>query len=60
MAVPLMKAGGPCQFSPVMGPLVFGQSGPLPEMTLVRLLMKNMQTMVACQSQCVDSIGTSF
>jgi hypothetical protein len=30
-----------CQFSPVMGPLVFGQSGPLAEMTLVKLLMKN-------------------
>jgi secondary thiamine-phosphate synthase enzyme len=27
-----------CQFSPVMGPSVFGQGGPLPEVTVARLL----------------------
>ena len=27
-----------CQFSPVMGPSVFGHSGPLPEATIARLL----------------------
>ena len=49
-----------CQFSPVMGPSVFAQSGPLPEVTLVKLLTKDEQTIVVCQSHDVDSIGTSF
>jgi hypothetical protein len=49
-----------CQFSPVTGPLVFGQSGPRPEMTLVRLLTKNRATIVARQGHGVDSIGTFF
>ncbi len=49
-----------CQFSPVMSPSVFGQSGPLPEVTLVKLLTKNEQTIVVCQGHDVDSIGTSF
>ena len=49
-----------CQFSPVMGPLVFGQSGPLPEMTLVKLLVNNEQTIGVCQGHGVDSMDTSF
>ena len=35
-----------CQFSPVMGPVVFGQRGPLPGMPLVKLLTKNGQPIV--------------
>jgi hypothetical protein len=30
-----------CQFSPDMGPSIFGQSGPLAEMTHGKLLLKN-------------------
>jgi hypothetical protein len=41
-----MISSTPCQYSPVMGPVVFGQSGPLPGMTLVKLLTKNGQPIV--------------
>jgi hypothetical protein len=51
---------GACQPSPVMGPSVFGQGGPLPEMTIGKLLTKNGQTMVARQGHGVDSMDTSF
>jgi hypothetical protein len=51
---------GSCQFSPVMGPLVFGQSGPLPEVTIGKLLTNNEQTIGICQGHGVDSMGTSF
>jgi hypothetical protein len=30
-----------CQFSPGMGPSIFGQSGPLPEMAQGKFLLKN-------------------
>jgi hypothetical protein len=33
-----------CPFSPVMGPLVFGQGGPLPEMMHSSFLVKNATT----------------
>ena len=50
----------PCQFSPVMGPLIFGQGGPLLEVTIARLLTRIRQTIGIRQGHGVDSVGTSF
>ena len=47
-------------FRPSWVHLVFGQSGPLPEMTLVKLLMNNEQTIGVCQGHGVDLTSTSF
>jgi hypothetical protein len=49
-----------CQSSPVMGPLGFAQRGPLPEMTLMKLLTENRQTIGTCQGHGVDPMGTFF
>ncbi len=49
-----------CQFSPDMGPSVFGQSGPLPGMALVKLQVDNGLTIDARQRHGVDSMDTSF
>ena len=54
------RGGRPCQFSPDMGPSVFGHSGPLHSMTVVRLQVENEVTIDVRQSQCLESIGTSF
>jgi hypothetical protein len=49
-----------CHFSPVMGPSIFGQGGPLLEVTIARLLTRIRQTIGVCQGHGVDSVGTSF
>jgi hypothetical protein len=39
---------GNCQFSPIMAPLIFGQNGPLPQVTIARFLTKKGQTIGVC------------